>query len=169
MSFFEDLRDIRNGKIRADFGDKVVKYESWLCAVVVFGLLFTNGVNVGISIICGLAIGIVIPILMATIKIFAKIAAIIFSLIWAYFAAAIAALISSFANDGAPIAIIVVIGAIIGFAISFFAHRVFAQIGFVPEDEPQIIEVLVTTCTNCGAEVEPDASFCSKCGTKFTD
>ena len=166
MGFFDDLRDMREGKIRADYGDRLVKIESWIIGAAIFAVLATNKINMIVSAVIGIAFAIVFPILMSSFKTFAKVAGIILSVLWAFLGYAAGFLIFS----GSVIAGLIV--AVIVFALCYFAHRVFGKVGFVISDEDNddgIQEIIVTDCPNCGGKIEIDAKFCSHCGVKFID
>jgi len=51
------------------------------------------------------------------------------------------------------------------------AQETFGDAGTLPSPDPRLVPRTVTTpsgngCTSCGAELRPNAKFCTKCGTK---
>lgn len=121
---YQDIRDAREGFVDLDIGDKIVRIESFIVGVACFIGALALGMGFVVAIIAGGVVAFVLPWLIGLVEIFAWIATILFSLIWAL----IGYFIGGAILGDSPIA-----GGIIAVAIfiaSFFAHKVFAGLGY---------------------------------------
>lgn len=176
---FQDIRDTREGFVRADIGDRLISIESKIIGVVAFFALWL-GANQSflVALVVAAVCIVVVPWLVGLISIFAWIVTIAFSLAWAiigYFIGG--AILGDSALAGAIVAIIV-------FVISFFLHKVFAGLGFnsvekyaldtgeeirdntqnINQNLNNTMEAQTTFCTSCGTPMKVGAKFCNKCG-----
>ena len=122
---YRDIRDAREGFVDMDMGDKIIHIESIIMGIAGFivGIAFLD-LGLVVSLIVGGMVAFVFPWLVGLFTIFAWIATIFFSLVWAvvgYFIGG--ALLGNSVIAGVLVAIIV-------FISSFFAHKVFAGLGF---------------------------------------
>lgn len=180
---YDDIRDAREGYVRGDFGDALIKIESVLIGIAV-GFAFLYGVKLTPvqCIIIAILVMVVVPWLVGTITILAWIVAILFSLVWA----AIGFVAGYFIFNHSYL--IGIVTALVIFVLSFFCHKVFAGIGLQSarkfrdealddirnntndirnntNQQPEA-EVQIRFCSSCGAELKEGDSFCNKCGTK---
>lgn len=122
---YRNIRDAREGFVDMDMGDKIIHIESIIMGIGAFiiGIAFMD-LGLVVSLVVGGLVAFVFPWLVGLFTIFAWIATIVFSLIWAivgYFIGG--ALLGDSVIAGIIVAIIV-------FISSFFAHKVFAGLGF---------------------------------------
>lgn len=174
---YQNIRDSREGFVRSDIGDKLVRIEAFIMGVVCFIGLLTLHKGIGISIVAGVVIAFVLPWLMGLVQIFAWIATILFSLIWAvlgYFIGG--AILGDSPVAGGIIAVLI-------FICSFFVHKVFAGLGY-SSVEKHVMDSIDETrdntsnianmgqpaatryCSSCGARLEAGVNFCNKCGAR---
>ncbi len=178
---YQNIRDTREGFVNMGAGDRLIKIESKILAVVAFILMLAY-FKMGIisALVVGLVVGFVFPWLVGLIEFFAWVATIAFSAVWAvvgYF------LTGAIGGDSPVIG---VIGAIIVFIVSFFLHKIFAGLGYSSVEkhaldawdntsnnteqmknsinEMQNINS-VKYCSKCGTALDSEAGFCTKCGS----
>ncbi|RKI41199.1 zinc-ribbon domain-containing protein [bacterium D16-51] len=178
---YQTIRDTREGFVNMGAGDKLIKVESKLLAIVTL-LVMWLALDTGFitALITGAVIAFLFPWLVGLIEFFAWVVAIVFSLIWAvggYFLA------GALGGDSPAIG---VIGAIIVFIISFFLHKIFAGLGYSSVEKHsmdawdntaantaqtnQTLNEMNTSnvkyCSKCGIKVAADAKFCTECGSQ---
>lgn len=126
---YQDIRDSREGFVNMGAGDKLIRIESKILAIITFILMlayFKSGIIS--ALIVAALIGGVFPWLVGLVKAFAWCAAVVFSLIWAVVGFFIGYLLAGIMGIDTPI--IGVLVAIIVFIVSFFLHKVFAGLGY---------------------------------------
>lgn len=171
---YQDIRDTREGFVRSDIGDRLVRIEAFIVGVVCFIGLLALHKGFGIALITGGVVAFVLPWLMGLIEVFAWIATVLFSLIWAV----IGYFIGGAILGDSPIA-----GAIVAeviFICSFFAHKVFAGLGY-SSVERHVMDSIDQTrdntanlgqpvsakyCSSCGTRLNAGANFCNNCGAR---
>lgn len=183
---YQDIRNTREGFVDMGAGDKLIRIESKILAVLVFILMLAY-FKMGIvsALIAGAVIGFVFPWLVGLVEFFAWVVTIVFSVVWAGIGYFIAGAIG---GDSVAIG---VIGAIIIFIASFFLHKIFAGLGYSSVEKhaldawdnnsnntAQTRDMVndignslekdmsnIKYCPKCGTALEGDAKFCAKCGS----
>ncbi len=124
MGLFSFIRDIREGFVDSDIGDKIMTIESIIIGVIGFFVsLLHFDFGFGKSAIIALVICVLIPCLVGLIEVCAIIFSIVFSLVWAVLGYFVGAIITGSLLAGVLIALII-------FVLSIFVHKVFAGIGY---------------------------------------
>lgn len=180
---YQDIRNTREGFVDSGAGDRIIRIESKIVAIVAFVLMLTY-FEKGIipALIAGVVVGFVFPWLVGLIEFFAWVATIVFSVIWA--------IIGYFLGGAVGGVAVGVIVAIIIFIVSFFLHKVFAGLGYSSVTKHALdaldetrdntaqtrdsvntfqnnVESNVNNikyCPNCGTALDKDARFCTNCG-----
>lgn len=183
---YQDIRNTREGFVDMGAGDKLIRIESKILAIVVFIVLLAYlKMGVGQALIAGVVVGFVFPWLVGLVEFFAWVATIIFSVIWA----GIGYFIAGALGGDSPV--IGAIGAIIIFVASFFLHKIFAGLGYssvekhaldawdnTSDNTAQTRDIArnigdtlekdmgnVKYCQKCGTAMDANAKFCAKCGS----
>lgn len=78
---YQDIRNAREGFVRSDIGDKLVRIEAFIVGVLCFSGLIALGKSFGVAVFTGIVVSAILPWLMGLIPAFAWIAAIVFSLV----------------------------------------------------------------------------------------
>ena len=184
---YQDIRDAREGFVRSDIGDGMIKVESVIIGIITFFLLINNDMGFFKSLMIAILVIAVTPVLVGLIKPLAIVAAILFSIIWGYVGYVIGCLAT---NDNIFVG---VIGFIILCSFSLLCHRVFSGLGF-QSVEKHVIDSIDQTrdntaeirnnqsgqnevhsssdkkanfCSNCGIKIEFKTKFCPECGNKL--
>lgn len=124
MGLFSFIRDIREGFVDGDIGDRLVSIESKLIGIIGFFVsLIHFDFGLGKSAFIALMLCVLIPCLVGLVEIFAIIFSIAFSTIWAFLGYFVAAMITGSSLAGILVALIV-------FVLCIFVHKVFAGIGY---------------------------------------
>lgn len=174
---YQDIRDAREGFVRSDIGDRLVRIEAFIMGVICFIGLMALHKGFGIAVVTGVVVAFVLPWLMGLIEVFAWIATILFSLIWAV----IGYFIGGAILGDSPVAGGIV--AVLIFICSFFVHKVFAGLGY-SSVEKHVMDSIDDTrdntanianmgqsatiryCSSCGARLDSGVHFCNQCGAR---
>lgn len=175
---YQDIRNTREGLVRSDIGDKLIKIESQIVGIVAFITLLCIHKGFKISLVCWAGISFILPWLVGLIPYFAWIMTIAFSIIWS---------IIGYFVGGALFGDSIIIGSLVAitiFLISVFAHRVFAGLGFASTEKIKLDslrgireniihmnkeqqlknEEKQKFCPECGEKIEEGTKFCGNCG-----
>ena len=172
---YQDIRNAREGFVRSDIGDKLIRIEAFIVGLACFIGLLALEMGFVIALITGVIVAFVLPWLVGLIEIFAWIATVVFSLVWAV----IGYFIGGALLGDSPVAGVLV--AVILFLCSFFAHKVFAGLGY-SSTEKHVMDSLDQTventanlqqqqnavkyCPFCGVRLDAGAGFCKSCGAR---
>ncbi len=132
-NFFQDIRDHKNGIVREDFGDNVVKIETVILAIILFFIIALKFGNVPIALMITIILGVAFPICLNKFKKFAIVAGIIVSGFDSYIVYYLALLVFVFIdrdnpNNAQVDKYLAIIPAIISLPIFIYAHLIFAGI-----------------------------------------